>query len=111
MLSVLIFICIAFRYWTNEDQGYTVKPPPANDTGLASTAWRLYDLANDELEESDVAAAHPEVVKAMVDRVAYLGDVLHGYKSPQLNIPAVGPIGKKADPGPDNNYTWAPFQK
>ena len=59
---------------------------------------------------NDVAAENPDVVKTMVDRVGYLGDLVHGYEPPQLNVPAVGPLAKKADPGPVNNYTWVPFQ-
>ena len=54
----------------------------------------------------DVAAANPDVVAAMVARVKFLGDAANGYKAPQFNVP----IDKEAKPGPDNNYTWAPFQ-
>ena len=96
-------------YWTNEDRGYARLPAPANDTDLPPSAWRLYDIANDETESRNVAAENPSVVQTMVARLAELGDASKGYVKPQLNIPAVGPLGKKSAPSAANNYTWAPF--
>ena len=56
-----------------------------------------------------MAAENPSVVQAMVARLAELGDASKGYVKPQLNVPAVGPLGKKSTPSAANNYTWAPF--
>jgi arylsulfatase B len=105
------FIGLYDGYWTNEDRGYAHLAPPANDTDVPATAWRLYDLAADETESDDVAAANPRIVEAMIARIAYLGDKKNGYTAPQLNIPPIAPAEKdKAMPSAANNYTWAPWE-
>jgi hypothetical protein len=43
----------------------TVPPP-----GGGPVVPQLYDMINDPYERFDVAAKHPDVVKAMLDRVA-----------------------------------------
>jgi arylsulfatase A-like enzyme len=91
-------------YSTNEDQGAAILPPPANDT--STHLWRLFNLTADPREMNDVAAVHPDVVKAMQARLDVLGDPANGYYDPTN---ANRTIVKAGEPSANNN-TWAPWE-
>ena len=65
----------------------------------------LFDLNSDPNEETNVAAARPDIVQRMRARLAALADRKNGYRDPQFNIP-----NPRAFPGLHNG-TWSPFRE
>lgn len=87
-------------WWTVEN--YTrILPPNKHTTSQAL----LFNLEEDESEHHDMAAAHPDIVRNMTDRLQnYWASKDQGFVRAQLNLPT--PLANPRY----HNWTWSPFR-
>ena len=78
------------------------KPANASMNCRPALAPCLYNIASDPCEYNNVASEYPEVVKKLLDRLAYFNSTA----VPPLNVPA-DPKGYPSN----NNFAWQPWVK
>lgn len=91
-------------WWSNDP--YMKREPNASQVAIdiAGVSTWLFDLSKDECENENVAAANPDVVKRLQERMADLADSKNGYVIPQHNIPHLRAMPLF------HNGTWAPWR-